>query len=85
MKDAGYLFMGGQSLFDPNREIEPEAPQSEDKRVGVFVLLVLALVVALVVALVAYYFIVLRPFMVIEKAPAQTGLSAPRSHLLAQD
>jgi hypothetical protein len=61
--------MGGQSLFDPNREIEPEAPRSEDKRVGVFVLIVLALLVALLIALVAYYFLVLRPFIVIEKPP----------------
>jgi hypothetical protein len=56
--------MGDQSLFDPNREIEPEAPRSEDKRVGVFVLVVLALLIALLLALVAYYFLVIRPFMV---------------------
>jgi hypothetical protein len=56
--------MSNQSLFDPNREIEPEVPQSEDKRVGVFVLVVLALLIALLIALVAYYFLVIRPFMV---------------------
>lgn len=58
--------MSNQSLFDPNREIEPEAPPTEDKRVGVFVMVVLALLAALLLALVAYYFLVLRPFMVME-------------------
>jgi uncharacterized protein HemX len=58
--------MSNQSLFDPNREIEPETPHSEDKRVGVFVLVVLALLIALLLALVAYYFLVIRPFMVME-------------------
>jgi hypothetical protein len=61
--------MSNQSLFDPNREIEPETPPSEDKRVGVFVLVVLALLVALLIALVAYYFLVIRPFMVMENPP----------------
>jgi hypothetical protein len=58
--------MSNQSLFDPNREIEPEVPPSEDKRVGVFVLVVLALLVALLLAFIAYYFLVIRPFMVME-------------------
>ena len=68
--------MSNQSLFDPNREIEPETPASEDKRVGVFVMVVLALLAALLLALVAYYFLVLRPFMVMENRPGTVEMVA---------
>ncbi len=70
------LNMGDQSLFDPNREIQPEAPPAEDKRVGVFVLVVFALLIALLLALIAYYFLVLRPFMVMEAQPGAKVVNA---------
>ncbi len=54
--------MSENSLFDPDREIEPaEDTHPPDGRVRFFVLLVLALVIGLLAALIAYYFFVIRP------------------------
>jgi flagellar basal body-associated protein FliL len=54
--------MSDNSLFDPDREIQAPPAQS-DKRVGVFVVVVVVLLVALLVAFIAYYFMVIRPFV----------------------
>jgi hypothetical protein len=55
--------MSDRSLFDPDREIEPPEARSADGKVGVFVLVVVALIIALLGALIAYYFLVIRPFV----------------------